>query len=108
MGGNGREVNAPEPAGHDRGPEANQQRALEVERLFRDQNDSLVRFLTLRLRSRNEAREVAQRAEALAEVAQLRLVQDSRDVQQHGRLRLARGQNVKLAVSIAVRGAPGV
>src|SRR5690606_17889165 len=47
-------------------------------------------------------------AEALAEVAQLRLVQDSRDVQQHGRLRLARGQNVKLAVSIAVRGAPGV
>ncbi len=62
MGGNGREVNAPEPAGHDRGPEANQQRALEVERLFRDHNDSLVRFLTLRLRSRNEAREVAQEA----------------------------------------------
>jgi RNA polymerase sigma factor (sigma-70 family) len=37
-------------------------RAQEVERLFRDHNDSLVRFLTLRLRSRQEAREVAQEA----------------------------------------------
>jgi RNA polymerase sigma factor (sigma-70 family) len=37
-------------------------RAQEVERLFRDHNDSLVRFLTLRLQSRQEAREVAQEA----------------------------------------------
>jgi len=37
-------------------------RAQEVERLFRDHNDSLVRFLTLRLHSRQEAREVAQEA----------------------------------------------
>lgn len=37
-------------------------RAREVERLFRDHNDSLVRFLTLRLQSRHEAREVAQEA----------------------------------------------
>jgi RNA polymerase sigma factor (sigma-70 family) len=37
-------------------------RALEVERLFRDHNDSLIRFLTLRLHSRQEAREVAQEA----------------------------------------------
>ncbi|MFO7324503.1 MAG: sigma-70 family RNA polymerase sigma factor [Pseudomonadota bacterium] len=33
-----------------------------MERLFRDHNDSLIRFLTLRLRSRQEAREVAQEA----------------------------------------------
>ncbi len=38
------------------------ERALEVERLFRDHNESLVRFLTLRLQSRQEAREVAQEA----------------------------------------------
>jgi RNA polymerase sigma factor (sigma-70 family) len=37
-------------------------RALEVERLFRDHNDALIRFLTLRLQSRQEAREVAQEA----------------------------------------------
>jgi RNA polymerase sigma factor (sigma-70 family) len=37
-------------------------RALAVERLFRDHNDSLIRFLTLRLQSRQEAREVAQEA----------------------------------------------
>jgi RNA polymerase sigma factor (sigma-70 family) len=37
-------------------------RAQEIERLFRDHNDSLVRFLTLRLQSRQEAREVAQEA----------------------------------------------
>jgi RNA polymerase sigma factor (sigma-70 family) len=37
-------------------------RAQEVERLFRDHNDSLVRFLTLRLQSRQEAHEVAQEA----------------------------------------------
>lgn len=41
---------------------AGEARALEVERLFRDHNDSLVRFLTLRLHSRQEAREVAQEA----------------------------------------------
>lgn len=35
---------------------------MEVERLFRDHNDSLIRFLTLRLHSRQEAREVAQEA----------------------------------------------
>lgn len=37
-------------------------RAADVERLFRDHNESLVRFLALRLRSRHEAREVAQEA----------------------------------------------
>lgn len=37
-------------------------RALAVERLFRDHNDALIRFLTLRLQSRQEAREVAQEA----------------------------------------------
>jgi RNA polymerase sigma-70 factor (ECF subfamily) len=37
-------------------------RALEVERLFRDHNNSLIQFLTLRLHSRHEAREVAQEA----------------------------------------------
>lgn len=37
-------------------------RADEVERLFRDHNDALIRFLTLRLHSRQEAREVAQEA----------------------------------------------
>jgi RNA polymerase sigma-70 factor (ECF subfamily) len=37
-------------------------RAQEVEHLFREHNDSLVRFLTLRLHSRQEAREVAQEA----------------------------------------------
>lgn len=37
-------------------------KAQEVERLFRDHNDSLIRFLTLRLHSRQEAREVAQEA----------------------------------------------
>lgn len=37
-------------------------RAREVERLFREHNESLVSFLALRLRSRQEAREVAQEA----------------------------------------------
>jgi RNA polymerase sigma-70 factor (ECF subfamily) len=37
-------------------------RAGEVEQLFRDHNDALIRFLTLRLHSRQEAREVAQEA----------------------------------------------
>jgi RNA polymerase sigma factor (sigma-70 family) len=43
-------------------PERAGARALEVERLFRDHNDALVRFLTLRLQSQQEAREVAQEA----------------------------------------------
>jgi len=41
---------------------ANGVRALEVERLFRDHTDALIRFLTLRLHSRHEACEVAQEA----------------------------------------------
>jgi RNA polymerase sigma-70 factor (ECF subfamily) len=45
------------PGAHD-----GQARAQEVERLFRDHNDALLRFLTLRLHSRHEAREVAQEA----------------------------------------------
>ncbi len=45
-------------------------RAEEVERLFRDHNESLIRFLTLRLQSRQEAREVAQ--EAYVRLLQLR------------------------------------
>jgi RNA polymerase sigma factor (sigma-70 family) len=43
-------------------PEYTGARAQEVERLFRDHNDSLVRFLTVRLQSQHEAREVAQEA----------------------------------------------
>jgi RNA polymerase sigma factor (sigma-70 family) len=41
---------------------AAERRSQEIERLFRDHNDSLVSFLALRLRSRQEAREVAQEA----------------------------------------------
>jgi RNA polymerase sigma factor (sigma-70 family) len=62
MGGNGREGNVPESLGLDHESGAGDARAREVERLFRDHNDSLIRFLTLRLRSRQEAREVAQEA----------------------------------------------
>lgn len=62
MGGESRENTAPQPATQNCGAEAGDTRALQVERLFRDHNDSLVRFLTLRLHSRNEAREVAQEA----------------------------------------------
>lgn len=43
-------------------PDTGQARAQEVERLFREHNDALIRFLTLRLHSRQEAREVAQEA----------------------------------------------
>lgn len=50
----------PEAGRRDCGQQAGEPRALEVERLFREHNDSLVRFLTLRLHSRQEAREVAQ------------------------------------------------
>lgn len=59
MGGNDRNPDAPALASHTGSGDA---RALEVERLFRDHNDSLIRFLTLRLHSRQEAREVAQEA----------------------------------------------
>lgn len=60
MGGMDQDISAPDAAGLATGtPEA---RAREVERLFREHNDSLVRFLTLRLRSPQEAREVAQEA----------------------------------------------
>jgi RNA polymerase sigma-70 factor (ECF subfamily) len=51
-----------ETAGHDCPAEGGEVRGEEVERLFRDHNESLVSFLTLRLHSRQEAREVAQEA----------------------------------------------
>jgi RNA polymerase sigma factor (sigma-70 family) len=38
------------------------ERAQLIERLFREHNDALIRFLALRLRSQQEAREVAQEA----------------------------------------------
>ena len=41
---------------------ADARRAHDIERLFREHNESLVSFLSLRLRSRQEAREVAQEA----------------------------------------------
>lgn len=59
MGGNDRNPDEPALASQTGSGDA---RALEVERLFRDHNDSLIRFLTLRLHSRQEAREVAQEA----------------------------------------------
>lgn len=59
MGGNDRNPDEPALASH---VDSGDARALEVERLFRDHNDSLIRFLTLRLHSRQEAREVAQEA----------------------------------------------
>lgn len=62
MGGNGRETTVPESAGQACDTDAGDTRSLQVERLFRDHNDSLVRFLTLRLHSPHEAREVAQEA----------------------------------------------
>lgn len=60
MGGNDQQDSGPDPAGA--GASAPGRRAVEVERLFREHNDSLVRFLTLRLHSAHEAREVAQEA----------------------------------------------
>lgn len=62
MGGDGRETKPGPLHGHGPAAGASDARALEVERLFRDHNDSLIRFLTLRLHSRHEAREVAQEA----------------------------------------------
>jgi RNA polymerase sigma factor (sigma-70 family) len=61
MGENHWDPGEPEAAGPD-GPAGGEARGLEVERLFRDHNESLVRYLTLRLHSRQEAREVAQEA----------------------------------------------
>ncbi len=48
--------------GPDQGREDPQQRAELVTRLFREHNEALVRFLALRLRSQQEAKEVAQEA----------------------------------------------
>lgn len=61
MGGDTQDPHKSGTAGH-APPEATTARTLEVERLFRDHNEALVRFLTLRLHSRHEAREVAQEA----------------------------------------------
>jgi RNA polymerase sigma factor (sigma-70 family) len=52
----------PDAAGRDCLTEGGEARGVEVERLFRDHNESLVRYLTLRLHSRQEAHEVAQEA----------------------------------------------
>jgi RNA polymerase sigma factor (sigma-70 family) len=62
MGEFDRDPDGPEDAGRDGLAEGGEARAQEVERLFRDHNEALVRYLTLRLHSRQEAREVAQEA----------------------------------------------
>jgi RNA polymerase sigma-70 factor (ECF subfamily) len=62
MGGNSLDPESPGKDGGDCRADNGGARALEVERLFRDHNESLIRFLTLRLHSRQEAREVAQEA----------------------------------------------
>ncbi len=62
MGEFDRDPDGPEDAGRDGLAEGGEARAQEVERLFRDHNEALVRYLTLRLHSRHEAREVAQEA----------------------------------------------
>lgn len=62
MGEGSRNPEEPEAVGHEDCRGSDKTRAIEVERLFRDHNDSLVRFLTLRLHSLQEAREVAQEA----------------------------------------------
>ncbi len=62
MGEFDRDPEAPDDAGRDCPAEGGEPRAQEVERLFRDHNEALVRYLTLRLHSRQEAREVAQEA----------------------------------------------
>lgn len=62
MGGKRLDPELPRMDGGDGRPDTDSTRALEVERLFRDHNESLIRFLTLRLHSRQEAREVAQEA----------------------------------------------
>lgn len=51
---------APEP--HESSPDASGSRAELFERLFREHNDTLIRFLLARLRSYQDAREVAQEA----------------------------------------------
>jgi RNA polymerase sigma-70 factor (ECF subfamily) len=60
MGEGNLDPDGPGAGSHDSRPGA--VRAQEVEHLFREHNDSLVRFLMLRLHSRQEAREVAQEA----------------------------------------------
>src|SRR6186713_705579 len=62
MRGERLDPDSPGTAGDESRADPDGARQLEVERLFRDHNDSLVRFLTLRLQSRQEAREVAQEA----------------------------------------------
>lgn len=62
MRGDRRKSDGPVSAGQDPVNRPDDARAREMERLFREHNDSLVRFLTLRLHSRHEAREVAQEA----------------------------------------------
>ncbi|HWL64322.1 MAG TPA: sigma-70 family RNA polymerase sigma factor [Steroidobacteraceae bacterium] len=62
MGEFDRDPEGPDDAGRDCPAEGGEVRAQEVERLFRDHNEALVRYLTLRLHSRQEAREVAQEA----------------------------------------------
>jgi RNA polymerase sigma-70 factor (ECF subfamily) len=62
MGESNLDPDGPGAESRDSRPGEGEVRAQEVERLFRDHNDSLIRFLTLRLHSRQEAREVAQEA----------------------------------------------
>lgn len=62
MGGNRLDPELPRTDGGNGRADSGEARAQEVERLFRDHNESLIRFLTLRLHSRQEAREVAQEA----------------------------------------------
>jgi RNA polymerase sigma factor (sigma-70 family) len=62
MGEFDRDPDGSEDAARDNPSEGGEARAQEVERLFRDHNEALVRYLTLRLHSRQEAREVAQEA----------------------------------------------
>lgn len=62
MGEFDRDPGGPDDVGRDCPAEGGEARSQEVERLFRDHNEALVRYLTLRLHSRQEAREVAQEA----------------------------------------------
>lgn len=62
MGEGNLDPDGPGVGSQDSRPGAGEARAQEVEHLFREHNDSLIRFLMLRLHSRQEAREVAQEA----------------------------------------------
>lgn len=53
---------SPDPAKPELAANASGERAELIERLFREHNDALIRFLALRLRSQQEAKEVAQEA----------------------------------------------